>query len=82
MFYISGVCGVEILYGERGEFRRFSSFRFFICQAKGMFVSLSETYDDASLLWWRVITLRKRNVSLQLEPAKFNVTNKEETRRL
>lgn len=82
MFYISGVCGVEILYGERGEFRRFSSFRFFICQAKGMFVPLSETYDDASLMWWRVITLRKRNVSLQLEPAKFNVTNKEETRRL
>lgn len=56
--------------------------RFFICQASGMFVSLPMTYDDATL-WWRVITLRKRNVSLQLEPAKFKVNNdKEETRRL
>lgn len=82
MFYISGVYGVETLHGERGIFRHFSSFSFFICLAKGMFVPLPETYDDASLLWWRVITLRKRNVSLQLEPAKFNVTNKEETRRL
>ena len=32
--------------------------------------------------WCCIVTLRKRNVSLQLEPAKFNVINKEETRRL
>ena len=56
MFYISGVCDVEILYGERGEFRRFSSFRVFICQAKGLFVSLPETYDEESLLRWPIIT--------------------------
>ncbi len=79
VLYILAIFGVVIYNGERGKFKRF---RFFICQASGMFVSLPMTYDDATLLW-RVITLRKRNVSLQLEPAKFKVNNdKEETRRL